>query len=202
MSDKFANIVSWVFQPLVVPFYGLVALWFAPFFYDYAPQTKLSLLALLAFALVLIPLLCYLLMRKIDFIKTPQADNRLERTGIYAITVFCYLVAGFILMYTHVGHVYTFVVFVMAACLMVLSVINFFWKISAHAMGMGAMLSAMLMLMWYNQTDRPFIYIVWILLTGLVCAARLQVRAHTPAQLVAGFSVGFVPLFTLLLLMN
>ena len=66
-------------------------------------------------------------------------------------------------------------------------------------MGMGAMLSMMLFLLKYHQVDCPWIYALWLVLSGFVCSARLQLNAHTPAQLAAGFLLGFVPLWTIIL---
>ena len=127
MNDRVARILSWAFQPLVVPLYGFVALWFAPFFYDYAPQVKLKLLGLLSFSVVLIPVLCYWMLRKTNVISTPQADNRKERLGIYLITLMCYFTAGFILLFSHVPFYYVAMLFTMAVCLLLMAVINVYW---------------------------------------------------------------------------
>lgn len=84
-----------------------------------------------------------------------------------------------------------------ALALAIVTGINFFWKISAHATGISGLLGATLYIGFKCGVFNPPLYVVLIICCGLVCAARLQLDAHTPAQLIAGTALG---LFTMLAL--
>ena len=72
-------------------------------------------------------------------------------------------------------------------------IINFRWKISAHATGAGGVLAGLFALSIVRKTDSLLIFIIiFIILTGLICAARLRLNAHSPWQIIAGLALGFV----------
>jgi membrane-associated phospholipid phosphatase len=80
-----------------------------------------------------------------------------------------------------------------AASIFIVFLINFKMKISAHATGMAGMWAAFLSLSVVRQTDGLLLPMVLCsIFTGLVCAARLQLNAHTFKQILAGLAVGLI----------
>jgi membrane-associated phospholipid phosphatase len=78
--------------------------------------------------------------------------------------------------------------------------INFVWKISAHAMGIGGLLGA-IMGASYVQMINPYrLFIGVILLAGLTCMSRIILGKHTLMQLLCGFLLGFASTFITLVL--
>lgn len=73
--------------------------------------------------------------------------------------------------------------------------INFRWKISAHAIGMGGGIGMLLALAYEWQVWPLPILGLWVLLAGLVGSSRLVLAAHTPAQVYAGYGVGLLSLY-------
>ena len=76
----------------------------------------------------------------------------------------------------------------------VCTVLTFRWKVSLHAAGMGILTG--FLYMYYSQM---LIFPMWILVlaflcSGIVMAARMYLKLHTLAQLIAGFAIGFVSL--------
>lgn len=84
--------------------------------------------------------------------------------------------------------------------------INIFWKISIHALGMGGWCGAVYLTMRYFSYGTfpcrlPFlgdvvvsmnlILMLSLLTAGIVATSRLILKAHTYGQLVAGFTLGF-----------
>lgn len=65
-----------------------------------------------------------------------------------------------------------------------------FWKISLHSLGMGALISFVVILGVSCMQDFTIAACISVALTGLVCWARLYLEAHTPMQLLVGFVVG------------
>ena len=70
--------------------------------------------------------------------------------------------------------------------------INFFWKISAHAIGVGGIVGATLGISYRLMIDLRMILLFTIIAAGIVCYARLRLKAHEPTQVYAGFFLGMV----------
>ncbi|KUG06101.1 hypothetical protein ASU33_01670 [Solirubrum puertoriconensis] len=71
--------------------------------------------------------------------------------------------------------------------------ITFWWKVSAHGIGMGGALGLLVFLLLGSYPVGPA-GPRWLLAVGAVAAAvswaRLALRAHTPAQVLAGLGLG------------
>lgn len=200
MNDSLAKILTIVFQPLLMPLYGLVMLIAVPEFYGYNMLIKLIVIGIAILLMVVLPVLWYFMLVKLGVITTPQASDRRERVWAYLFTILCYAgTAAFfyaVESYT-IAHVITMAVALLATVL----VINFFWKISAHATGVSGLLGASISIGLAYGAYNPALYVALIMICGFVCSARLQLEAHTPAQLVAGTILGFTFMLPLLLLM-
>ena len=76
----------------------------------------------------------------------------------------------------------------LSACLAL--VLNNFSKISMHTIGIGGMLGMVMVIIFTGQAYAAWPLIVAILLTGLVCTARLIASDHTIEDLVLGLFIG------------
>jgi membrane-associated phospholipid phosphatase len=77
--------------------------------------------------------------------------------------------------------------------LAVVTLITFYWKISAHSVGMSGVVGFLLGLSYKYGADNLLIpLIISILLSGLLMTSRLQLNAHQPSQILAGSVLGFV----------
>jgi membrane-associated phospholipid phosphatase len=74
--------------------------------------------------------------------------------------------------------------------------ITLFWKISIHLVGMGGLTGAVLALSYIAGADRHILVSVLFILAGLLGVARVYLQEHKPAQVYAGFALGFAVVFT------
>ncbi len=196
MNDQLAKILTIVFQPLVVPLYGLLMLVAVPGFYGYNMYIKLMVIGVASFLMVIVPSVWYFMLVKLNVISTPQASDQRERIWAYLFTLLCYSgTAAFL--YAVNSHVMAHVITMATLALFFVTLINFFWKISAHATGVSGLLGASIYIGLAYGVYNPALYVTLIMVCGFVCSARLQLEAHTPMQLVAGSILGVV--FMLLL---
>ncbi len=81
---------------------------------------------------------------------------------------------------------------IIALCVIVLTIITVFWKISAHITGLAGML-AMIVVLAIKYDFNILIYpmIVTIMACGAVATARLSLGAHKPSEIYGGFIYGF-----------
>jgi membrane-associated phospholipid phosphatase len=77
-----------------------------------------------------------------------------------------------------------------AASVLTALIVNFFWKISAHMIGMGGLCGTLICISIKLQTDMLAFLLIAIIFSGLVGASRILLKAHNPSQIYIGFFVG------------
>ncbi len=123
-----------------------------------------------------------------DRISDLDMSIREEREKVFFVFVMFYLAGTATLWLTHAPKL---LVASMAGYTLATAVVQYitrYWKISTHAVGITAPLVALSLL--YGRQPLPFLVLI-----PMVCWARVYLRAHTIAQVVAGaclatFSVG------------
>ncbi len=139
---------------------------------------------------LLIPILLFLMMKRMKIIESLQLDSQKDRFYPFAIIGIFYLTTWYVF---HSIEIFTYLslVFVLAAVLVFLALgVNLFWKISIHSMSMGAMSAAVLYLTAVHFIESTWPVYSIFLLSGLVGFARLKLKAHTSAQVYVGFLMG------------
>jgi len=82
-----------------------------------------------------------------------------------------------------------------AISIVLITLINLKWKISAHLSGIGG-LAGGLFGICFRMGINPLPLIITVLfVSALVALARIELKAHTPGQTLAGFSLGFLAVF-------
>jgi len=72
------------------------------------------------------------------------------------------------------------------------TIITFYWKISAHSVGISGVVGFLLGLsIKFGEENLLYPLIITVLLAGLLMSARMYLNAHTPAQIIAGSALGF-----------
>ena len=187
-----ANMISVVFHPLMMPLYGILIIFSAPTLFGFIPLTVKKLLFLIVFIDNLclpLSLMAYLHYRKL--IKSYVIDNREERVLPLVLTTFFYFVTVYIFIRYRIP---VFIKsFMLAAAIIstVVMIINFWFMISIHAAGAGALLALVLVLSFRMQTPLTWFLIPVILIAGAVISSRLFLNSHTPREAWSGFLLGF-----------
>lgn len=144
-----------------------------------------------------IPLAILLVMRYNKVIPSLKMEDRKDRVFPFSMISLLYMVTAYAFYVKDwMDYKLIFILFIITICLILLTSISFFWKISAHMLGVGGLLGIILA---YSLILSGFnlLYPVLgaIILTGAVGTARLYLNAHTPAQVWAGFLLGFLVCF-------
>jgi membrane-associated phospholipid phosphatase len=207
LETRFAKLITAVFHPLFIPTYGMCVLYriFSNMYFIRDVRIPLLLIGITLVSTCLLPALSVFLLLRSQKLSNLQMEERKERTLPFLITVAYYLFAYYMLREFPVpsGMLRAIRVFTLgaASALSITIGINFMWKISAHAVGMGGLCGAMAALTFFLPVPPSLNWFCLVVfLAGLVGYARLQLQAHTPAQVYAGYLLGFAPMFGLLLL--
>ncbi len=84
--------------------------------------------------------------------------------------------------------------------LVVGSFVNQAIKASVHVAGIGGLIAVVLAISILGQVNLYFILAPLILLAGFLATTRIYLKAHQPSEVYIGFLVGFLPVFTVMIL--
>lgn len=203
-TDRVAEILSWIFVPLLMPVYGLI-LAFSLSILDVAPMGMRVVFTLIVFGIdVVVPMVLIYFLKRFGIVDDLGLNGRKERLVPYIITIVCYLATAWFICYK--GAPLWLGLFFVGGALAggVNLVVNFWWKISAHSAGIAGIV-ALLIRIVRDGSPEPEIF-TWILLSivaaGLLGSARVWLGRHTVWQVFAGYAVGYVCVFFLMGLGN
>lgn len=87
----------------------------------------------------------------------------------------------------------TSLMIIISACVLATALISLFWKISAHAISLGASLMIFILINTIMPNEHIFYVIIGTLfISGITLSSRLNLNAHTPAQIYVGYIVGII----------
>lgn len=199
-SPAWAQWVSDVFSPLLIPVYGMViALWCTDM--RTLPESG-RMLATLIVGLIcgFIPFMTIAFLIKIGKVHTRSIADPRERFLPMSIGAACYLAAG-IFVKSAGAPMWLMMFFVAAAVATGIAMaITTRWKISAHATAVGGLAGMTAWCVCHGTTDIEALteLSVVILIAGLVATSRLLLQRHTMGQVLAGLALGFACCFGLM----
>ncbi|MCD7850037.1 MAG: hypothetical protein LUH63_10040 [Parabacteroides sp.] len=140
----FANIISGMFHPLLMVTYGVVLALSFTYLAIYPPTMKLLLAGGAFLSTAVIPGAFILMMVKNGAAVDMELSDRHERVVPYLIFITSIMVCAFYMYKMMLP--FWFISLLLGACvaLILALLINFFWKISAHAIGVGGLLGGIM----------------------------------------------------------
>ena len=192
METKIAKILSLVFFPLLIPTYTLLIIFnINVYFSMIIPQlAKLQILGMVFLITFIFPLFMMILFQRIGIIKSLYMKTKEERTLPYLMTIIFYYLASYLLKQLQISPIFYYFILGATFLIIITLIINFFWKISIHMIGIGGMLGTLMGLSFLWMIDIPFLIILLVLCSGITGYARLKLNAHNPAQIYSGFLLG------------
>lgn len=191
-------IISVLLQPLVIPslVFGL-ALFVVPEATSIPESFKGTLFYLIALSTLVIPMVTVFGLRLSGTLKSVHMDELKDRAIPFSITSIYYiLTVYFLYQKKEFDPILWQVLGVITLAILVLTIVTFFWKMSAHMTGMGGLLAAVLVLGLKFPNFQPLYPLLGsLVLTGLVGTVRLYLNAHKPVELYVGLIFGFSTCF-------
>lgn len=199
---RFANVISWVFVPLLMPVYGIILI-FSLSFLTYTPFTTKLVFTLIVFgANCLVPMILVFLLKKMGLINDIGLNGRKERLIPYIITIVCLAGTGLFL-YMKMAPLWVAMFYAGGALAGLINlIVNFRWKISAHAAGIAGVVAMLIQVIKAGPSAEGMVWwIVGAIITaGLLGSARIWLGRHTLMQVLAGSAVGFICVWSLSLI--
>ena len=192
-----ASFFSSVFNPLLLPTYGVfLVLWVS--ILCYLPVgSRLTVLLVIFGITCILPMVLIALLHNMRFITDKQLRTRQERWIPYIFATLCYVGAAFYLIHVHSPLWLTAFMWGANASIVVACVVNFFWKISAHATGIAGLVALLFSLhnMGLAAFDIMWLICLTIVFAGAVGSSRIALGHHTLGQVLAGYVNGVVCIY-------
>jgi hypothetical protein len=190
-----ARLVSILFHPLLVGVLMATYMIFGnpDFFIGIPFKTKLQRWITFTNNNMVFPLLVVMLMRGLGFAKSVLMTTQRERVVPYiACTTFFFWTWLVFRSQPDVPQELADMCFGIFLATSAGLLLNSFYKISMHAMGVGGMMGLMVILLRTGHLQSALPLSAAILITGMVCTARLVDSDHRGFDLVSGLLVGFL----------
>ena len=200
IEQKIAKVISILFDPFIIPTWGFILLLLSPFYFStfLIFQAKLFILAIVFVSTFIVPvftkgLIKYFSHNEIDF------SNRKDRLLLFLITAVSYYIG-----YTFLKQMIffsSFKIFLISAAItiLLLLLISSKWKISVQTAGIGGLTGIYLALCFRLYLNAILPVCILFLICGMVGTSRLILKRHTPAQIYAGFLLGFITNFAIIM---
>ncbi|MDD4848475.1 MAG: hypothetical protein PHR53_06915 [Bacteroidales bacterium] len=202
MNPKIAQIVSFIFHPVFLLFYVTLILIWTPLLLLGSVTSisqKIEVTFFILFSATLLPCLMMLVLKHFRKIQSFQMETKQERWIPYIFNVLIYSIICFFLHKIFQSSVLETFFFGMLLLQIGILIINYFWKISIHAIGIGAVTGLFVALsLIFNHTFWWF-SVICMTLSLMIIFARLRLKAHSKSQVILGFLLGFMLMFILFL---
>lgn len=202
MNNRVATVLSVVFHPLIITTYLLGSLFvLTP---DLVGVSALELNAIGSLTLLIflntfvVPSIIIYYLYRFGFISSMHVDQLSERRLPYIVSIITYAIATYLFGWQlqPIGELAPQISILLASVtfsLVVVAVISLFWKISAHATGLGGVIGVLFsLLVRYDERLLLPLLLMSIFMTGFVLSARLQLNAHSPLQITIGLLFGLL----------
>ena len=187
-----SHVISTVFQPLLMPTYGVMLLFMYTYFgVAFSNRFWHIVTPVMLFSFIIPGILIYLLL-KIGLISDQSLKVRKERFYPYFITLLSYS-AMVVFYYKAQMPVWFLMMMAGSIAIMIIAIlITLFWKISAHMFGVGGLVGGVMSVCYYVEHSNPYwLFIGLFILAGAIGTSRLILKRHTLLQVIAGFLLGF-----------
>ncbi|GMQ25090.1 hypothetical protein Aoki45_17720 [Algoriphagus sp. oki45] len=195
MGRIIALVITVVFQPLLMPalVYGMI-LFAVPEATSIPEQIKDRIFYLIILSTLLIPMISIIGLRLMGTVKSLHMPEVKDRIIPFLITcIYFFLTTYFLYQKSDLDPILWQGMAVILAAVVVLTLITFVWKMSAHMTGVGGLLALVLVLARSFSNFQPLYPLILVLiLSGAIATSRLYLNAHKPLEVYVGFASGFL----------
>jgi hypothetical protein len=155
---------------------------------------KVRIFYLIVCATLLIPVVLMLGLRWSGYVKSLHFEEKSDRrVPFILVTLFYVLTTYFLKEKTELDPILWQGMGVITAAVALLTVVTYFWKMSAHLTGIGGVLAVTGILgLYFPSVTVAYLLVATLVLGGGIASSRLYLDAHRPAEVYVGLLVGFV----------
>ncbi|HOD38435.1 MAG: hypothetical protein KA076_08460 [Candidatus Marinimicrobia bacterium] len=180
---RVARLISVILHPLVIAplTYALIIAHTS----EINRTQKLLYLGLVLIAIIFIPLISVLYLKKRGETTSLDVPERDKRISPFLVCIAGYFIVWILLKVSGAPRSISLLMWCYGFNSIIATIITKYWKISVHGMALGGPIAAL------GFVISPTFY--WgILIAPLIVYSRVKLKAHTIAQVITGFLLGFL----------
>ncbi|BDD06394.1 hypothetical protein [Aureibacter tunicatorum] len=207
MTKLLSKLFSWVCHPLLLTTY-IFYLLLTHSSLAKAPEYQSNIIPIVLIIFVttsLFPALCIAIMRVFKMIRSFSMLSHVERVKPMVFISIFYTMTTYMFWEKKIFSSDFLVIFVSINLLVVLlTAINFFWKISIYSASITAMVGLLMAINVHSTESGSLFYpfLISIILAGIVMSSRMFLEKHSSFEVycgsLLGFTIGYLPLTYLL----
>ncbi len=189
----FLRLITYVFQPILMPtLCMLLVLQLHLFSKLPTSYTVLALGGTLLFTIIMPSVPIFYMLKK-GMVSDFFISKKEERTIPYVFALISYVLwLIFIVKMLHFPIEFTLIAMGSFLSIVGLVLVNFKWKMSAHMAGVGGLLGSIIAISYLMYINPVNVIVASVVITSLVAISRVELKAHTPLQIVVGFIWGLI----------
>ncbi len=187
-----AKTLSTIFSPFYTPIWVLLGLFLFSYLKMLPFSYKLFILSMVYIFTILIPRACISMFKHINRQTNIQLSSREHRHLPYILTLISYTVCFILMTRFNVPMFFKGIVMAALVAQIICVMVNAWWKISTHMVGIGGLTGALLAfssLFYFNPVIPACVLII---IAGALGTSRIILRQHSVSQVAVGFFVGLV----------
>jgi hypothetical protein len=195
---KIIPFFSYVFHPIFIPVYAALFYFFWNDSYFTNPEKYFAIFQIVIIT-ILLPILFFFVLRtagQVDSIMISKISQRKIPLVIQSFLTILLVRKSITL--EHFPEFHFFFLGGLLSTVISLVLLFFKTKASLHAIAISAFTVFVIGLSVHNQTRNINLIAFLVLMNGFVASSRLEMKAHTPKELVIGFLLGIIPQLLLL----
>lgn len=194
-----ARVMSIVFTPFYLPLIGLIALFTFSYMAMMPWRYKLLVLALVYVFTILLPTVLIHVYRRYQGWTLIELGAKERRMVPYILSILCYFSCYYLMNVLHFPHFMSRILMAALLIQVICALINVWWKISTHTAAIGGVAGALMAFAIIFDFNPVWWLCVVFLIAGLLGTSRIILRQHSLLQVCAGFVVGAVSGFWIIL---
>lgn len=199
MTNRFlliaAQVTSIIFSPFYLPVLA-VAVLICFSYLRYMPWSfSAQVLLMIYIFTVLLPRIGIFTYRKVNGWTRRELSRRERRVVPYVLSITSYAALFYIMGQLRMPRFMLSIVAGALAVQVACALVNPLFKVSTHAAASGGLIGAIMAFSFLLNVDLTAMFCLSVLLSGLVCTARLILRQHTLGELFAGVILGWLCAF-------
>ena len=184
---------SYAFHPIFISVYATL-FYFLLDLNAYNAKQKYLILLQIAIITVFIPICIFFLLRslgKIDSVMLSELSQR--KIPLLIQCVLLYILITKSITIDAIPEMFFFFAGAAVSSLFALILAFLNVKASLHMLGISALTAFAIGLSFHNQVNALWLIVLLVALNGVVATSRLDMKAHTGAELAIGFCCGLIP---------
>jgi hypothetical protein len=200
MNRTVSLTISTAFHPVFVNLMGLLALLFlSPYLsLGLTPGAQLFYVLFIFISAGMVPMVVVLLLKLLGRVESILLNVQDERNIPYLVTAAIYLFDFYFLARLNTPSILRAYVLACACIVVLVVIINHFYKISVHGASLGALAAIVTKAAVFSGIDIRYLLITVMIVSGITLSARLFLYAHTLGQVITGWLLGFGVMYLIL----